>query len=205
MIDTVHYGRLCLRRAEAFAANSWRCPGRKNRSRLMKRLCALAAFWLITGNPSFAAETRAWTDASGEYSIDAKLIAPSETTVVLQRADHELVAIPIEKLSDKDREHLKSNEARAEADKLTAAEQTWKLRDDTKIVGRLVDYSRRDLTIQRRRGRIYVNDRRFENLPEFYQQLVPAIIAELEKLPRPDRRSFDAWVLQQRGQARSFN
>jgi hypothetical protein len=151
-----------------------------------------------------AAESRVWSDTTGEYTLEGKLIALGESTVVLQRADHELVAIPIDKLSQKDRDYLTSKEARAEADKLAEAAQTWTLRDDTKLVGRLVDYARRDLTIQRRRGRIYVNDRRFESLPEFYQQLVPKIVADREMLPRADRRSFENWVLQQRGQPRTF-
>jgi hypothetical protein len=168
--------------------------------------CNLIAvvFWLAAACPLMAAESRVWSDTTGEYTLEGKLIALGESTVVLQRADHELVAIPIDKLSQKDRDYLTSKEARAEADKLAEAAQTWTLRDDTKLVGRLVDYARRDLTIQRRRGRIYVNDRRFESLPEFYQQLVPKIVADREMLPRADRRSFENWVLQQRGQPRTF-
>ena len=82
--------------------------------------------------------------------------------------------------------------------------QTWTLRDGTKIAGRAVDYASRDVTIQRRRGQIFVNDRRLANLPEFYQLLLPQIVDHFERLDRVDRRGLEAWVLRQRGQPRTF-
>jgi hypothetical protein len=67
-----------------------------------------------------------------------------------------------------------------------------------------VDFTHRDMTIQRRRGRIYVNDRVLENLPEFYQLLIPKIVANLENLRSSDRRALESWLIQQRGQPRTF-
>lgn len=151
------------------------------------------------------AQARVWTDASGNYKLEAELIAFNDHKVVLQREDHDLVAFPLDQLSEVDREFLKSKEAGEATDKLAKQEQTWKLQDGTSLVGRLVDYAERDVAVQRRRGRVYVNDRNFENLPEFYRQLVIRIVAHFEKLPTADRAAFDAWVLQQRGQARSFH
>jgi hypothetical protein len=149
-------------------------------------------------------QARVWTDASGHYKLEAELIAFNDHKVVVQRADHDLVAFPLEQLSDADREYLKSKEAGEAADKLGKATQTWSLRDGAKLEGRLVDYAEREVTIQRRRGRVYVNDRNFENLPEFYRPLVVQIVAHFEKLPSADRAAFDAWVLAQRGQPRTF-
>jgi hypothetical protein len=151
-----------------------------------------------------AVQARVWTDATGNFTMDAELVAFNERSVVLQRADHELVAIPIAQLSEEDRKYLASDEASKVANGWTDAQQTWTLRDGTKIVGRLVDYISRDLTIQRRRRRIYVNDRAFDNLPEFYQRLVPAIVAHFEKLPRADRRGLQTWLTQQGGEPRTF-
>jgi hypothetical protein len=68
----------------------------------------------------------------------------------------------------------------------------------------VVAYGRKDLTVQRRRGRIYVNDRVYDNLPELYQQLVPRIVGHFEMLPLQDKASFEQWVLQQRGQAKTY-
>ena len=146
-----------------------------------------------------------WSDVTGSYTLDADLVLFNERTVVLQRADHELVAIPIEQLSENDREYLKSTEAGDALRKSTDGLQTWKLRDGTQIIGRVVDYAAVDMTIQRRRGRIYVNERVLDNLPEFYQQLIPKIVAHLENLQTADRRALESWLVRQRGQARSFH
>jgi hypothetical protein len=61
------------------------------------------------------------------------------------------------------------------------------------------------MTLQRRRSNIYVNDRRLENLPEFYQQLVPQIVAHFEGLQRADRASLESWLVRQRGGPRTFH
>jgi hypothetical protein len=150
------------------------------------------------------AQARVWTDATGHFTLEAELIAVGNKTVVLKRADHELVAIPLEQLSAKDREHLKSPEAGEIAKRASVGRQSWTLRDGTMIAGRVVDYTSRELTIQRRRGTVFVNDRRLENLPEFYQQLLPQIVGHFENLDSADRRGFEAWVLRQRGQPRTF-
>jgi hypothetical protein len=171
----------------------------------MKSWRVAIALWFIIIGPPIAVHARVWTDATGSYTLDAELVLFNDRTVVLQRADHELVAIPIEQLAEKDREYLKSTEAGDVARKSTDELQTWKLRDGTELIGRVVDYAAVDMSIQRRRGRIYVNERVLDNLPEFYQQLIPKIVAHFENLQRADRRALESWLVRQRGQARSFH
>jgi hypothetical protein len=171
----------------------------------MMRSFVIATVWLVVMNASGAVLARLWTDSTGHYTLEAELALFDERTIVLQRADHELVAIPIEKLSDADRKYLKSKEAGDVVRKSNEATQTWTLRDGQKITGRIVDYALRDVTLQRRRGRIYVNDRLFDNLPEFYQQLIPKIVAQLENLRRDDRASLEAWLVRQRAQPRTLH
>ncbi len=107
-------------------------------------------------------------------------------------------------LSDADRAYLASPAASDLVRQSIDSPQNWTLRDGTQITGRLVDYMQGDMTIQRRRGRIYVNDRPLANLPEFYQLLIPKIVAHFENLPSVDRQSFEAWLARQRGQRRTF-
>ncbi len=171
----------------------------------MRALQIAAAVSLVVVCPSVVVQARVWTDSTGRYTLDAELVAVSDRTVVLQRADHELVAIPVEKLSDQDREYLKSKEAGELVRTANENLQTWTLRDGTSIVGQIVEYARRDVTIQRRRGRIYVNERLLDNLPEFYRQLIPKIVAHFENLQRADQRSLEAWLVRQRGQPRTFH
>lgn len=161
---------------------------------------------LLFSIASFAphAEARLWTDSSGRYTLEAELVAANHTTVVLKRADHELVAIPLDKLSEADRAYVASPAAADLVRQAIDSVQTWTLRDGTEITGRLVDYMQGDMTIRRRRGRIYVNDRPLANLPEFYQLLIPKIAAHFENLPGGDRPSLEAWLARQPGQRRTF-
>lgn len=172
----------------------WRIP-------LALTLLAVGPVGILAGS---LAEARVWTDASGNYTLDGELVAFNKRYVVLQRADHELVLFPIHELSEEDHKYLAASEARKAEDAWIDGPQTWTLRDGTKVAGRLVDYASRDVTVQRRRRRIYVNDRAFDNLPEFYQQVVPAIVAHFEKLPRGDRRALQAWAGRQGGLAKTF-
>ena len=155
----------------------------------------------VTHAPVIARE---WADSSGHFKLEAELVAASDSLVVLKRADGSLVAVPAEKLSKADREYLASKDAQELKTKSADKVQTWTLQNGTQLVGKVVDYGRKDLTIQRRRGKIYVNDRVFENLPELYQQLVPRIVGHFEKQPITDKAGFEQWVLQQRGQAKTF-
>jgi hypothetical protein len=151
------------------------------------------------------ADARLWRDDSGRYTLEANLLAFNENSVILQRPDHDLVAFPIEQLSRQDREYLQSKEADELSRQSIEGLQTWTLRNRAKVVGRVVDYAQGDMTIQRRRGRIYVSDRPLANLPEFYQRLVPKIVAHFEDLPRGDHESLEAWLSRQRGQRRTFS
>lgn len=170
----------------------------------MKQLLIVILVVLGAAAASPDAEARLWTDSTGRYTLEATLVAFNEQSVVLQRADHELVAFPVEKLSQADRDFLNSKEARDGMATTHGGLQTWTLRDGTKLVGRIVDYTTRDMTLQRRRGRIYVNDRVLDNLPEFYQQLIPKIVATFENLQRADRASLETWLVRQRAQPRTF-
>jgi SLA1 homology domain 1, SHD1 len=151
------------------------------------------------------AQARTWTDATGRYTVEADLIAFNDHTVVIERADHELGAVPIDKLSAADHEYLKSKEAADVVGRAANEMQTWTLRSGLKVIGRVVDYGRRQLTLQRRGGKIYVNDRLFDELPAVYQAMLPKIVGHFEKLPIDDKRGLESWLVRQKGQPRTFN
>ncbi|HEX2474937.1 MAG TPA: SHD1 domain-containing protein [Lacipirellulaceae bacterium] len=159
---------------------------------------------LLVLNVATATFARTWTDSTGKYKLDADLIGFNDKTVILQREDHQLGAIPIDKLSQVDQEYLKSKEAEDRANEVAGKKQIWTLRDGTKVPARVVDYARRDITVQRRRGKIYANDRQFENLPEIYQRMLPKVVAHFEKINRPDKQGLEAWLVRQKGQPRTF-
>lgn len=165
----------------------------------------LSALACVLASLPYFAQARQWTDATGHYTLDADLVSFNDNLVILQRADHELVSMPIEKLSSEDQEFLKSPEALEVNRKLAEGTQTWTLQDGTELEGRIVDFAHREITLQRRRGRIYVNDRNLDNLPEFYQTLIPQMVAKAEGLRHSDRRALESWLVRQRGEPRTFS
>jgi hypothetical protein len=150
------------------------------------------------------ARARQWADSTGKYTVEADLVAFNDQTVVLKRQDHSLVAVPQEKLSAKDRSYVRSEEAAEIGNRAASQMQTWTMRGGMKVIGRVVDYGRRELSVQRRRGKIYVNDHLFTNLPDVYRKMLPKIVANFENTSIDDEAAFEAWVLKQRGQARTF-
>ncbi|MHB8902586.1 MAG: outer membrane protein assembly factor BamB family protein [Thermoguttaceae bacterium] len=51
-------------------------------------------------------KVRTWTDASGQFTIEAAMVAYAEGQVQLRRADGSLVAVPVNRLSKSDRSYI---------------------------------------------------------------------------------------------------
>ncbi len=154
----------------------------------------------LLGTP---AHSREWNDISGKYTLTAELLARNETSVVLQRKDKSLVIVGIDQLSKADREFLASADTSTLTD-ITAERQIWTLRNGIRIRGSVVEYGRRTMDIQRRRGQIYVNDRLFVNLPELYRTIVPLIVAHFEEERVDGEEGLKEWVIKQKGVLRHF-
>jgi hypothetical protein len=150
------------------------------------------------------ADARTWKDQTGSYTIEGELFAFNDEHVVIERADGDLGMFKIDFLSEEDREYLRSAECAERSKSHLDEEQAWELVDGTKLVGTVVDYTRTKVTIQRRRGRIYVNDRRFDALPPIHQSVVIKMVGHFEQIADVDRDKFTQWVMQQRGQPRVF-
>jgi hypothetical protein len=150
------------------------------------------------------AETRVWKDVTGLYTIEADLIGFDENTVILQRANKELGACPIDKLSEEDREYLNSKAAVEAHNSNLGTLQTWTLVNGVKVIGRIVDYTQRDVTVQRRRGKLYVNDTVYENLPPVYQRMLLAIVQYQEQFAVSNKADLDRWVYTLKGQPKTY-
>lgn len=173
---------------------------------MVRHMFVLAAMvlttFLATGRDC---QGRTWSDSSGTYTLEAELVLFNDQSVVLKRADHQLVVIPLADLSDADRDYLKTQEALDLRKRAEERPATLKLKDGTEIAGRIVDFAQRDLTLRRWRGNFYANDRKLENLPAFYQQLLPHIVANFESLRTVDLSGLQDWMVRQRGRPRTFH
>jgi hypothetical protein len=158
---------------------------------------AVTIFLLAAAAP--VAQGRQWSDTSGAYTVEADLIAFDDQKVILQRADKQLASFEIAQLSQGDRDYLATKEARLAAEALANKRQTWTTRGGLQVVGNVVDYVTKQVTLQRRRGHVYVNDRRFDNLPGVYQSIVPQLVAHFEGNRVSDKRTLEAWLTRRRG------
>ena len=151
------------------------------------------------------AQDREWTYADSGYVFEAELVGFDDENVVLRRADNQLGMMKIEELSQADREFLKSKQAVENSNRNINKTQTWVTNSGLKLVGRVVDYVRGDMVVQRRRRRFYVNDRQFSNLPELYQKLLPKIVEHFDGIEIPDDRALQNWLRSQGGKPRTFH
>lgn len=145
-----------------------------------------------------SAVARQWKTADGKYKINGDLIAFSADHVVIKKSNKDLVSIKVEELSKEDQEFLKSKET--EELKKTEAERvhTWTFKRGLKVTARVVDYVKKDVTIGKRRGKLYVNDRTYKSLPEVYQVIVQRVIEHYEKITLENEKDIDKW-LEKRG------
>ncbi|MCE3017089.1 MAG: hypothetical protein ACK56W_23405 [Pirellula sp.] len=154
-----------------------------------------------------SATAKEWTDKSGFLKIQGTILAADDKEVVIKldkkTKDHELLAVEIEQLSDADQAYLRSKEM-AESMKSEGDKHAWELKNGMKVFGKVVRFVRKDVSLQRRRGKLYVNDRPIDNLPEVYQRMIPHIVEHFEKTKFADSRAFDAWVEKQRANVRTF-
>lgn len=159
---------------------------------------------LVGGILAGQADARTWKDTTGLYTIEADLVGFDGENVILQRENKELGQMPIAKLCEEDREYLKSKEALSVHNKNLGALQTWTTAKGLQIVGRIVDYAQREITLQRRRGKLYVNNTTYDNLPQVYQEMLLPIVAHFEGFQVNNKADLDRWILGLRGEAKTY-
>jgi hypothetical protein len=167
----------------------------------MRSICSIYPLLLgLLG--AWQLQAREWKDATGRYAVEADLLAYTDAHVVLKRQDGKLVEVEIAQLSDADRQFLNSKEATQQSS--GGGLQTWTLKNGLKFVGRIVGFGRKDVVIQRKRGKVYVNDRTFTNLPEVYQRMIPPIVSHFENTEINGLEGLTQWALKLKGQPHQF-
>ena len=153
----------------------------------------------------FRGEAREWTAASGKYTLEAELMAFDDADVVLQKEDKSLVGVDLDQLSAEDQEYVRSEEAAAAVKKRSENQQTWEMRNGLKVLGRVVDFMQRDVTFRMFRGKIYVNDHEFKNLPPVYQKIAPLVAAYFTERDITDEAGLRDWLKRRKGAPETFN
>ncbi len=152
--------------------------------------------WLLAliHSPAAPVEQREWSDASGNYRFTAELIAWSDTRVVLQKENDDLISLEISDLSDADQAYIQTKKSQESPNAPGGELKTWVMRDGLRLNGRILDFAQRNIAIQRTLGKIYVNDRHFENLPPVYREMIPRIVSHFAKTEIEGRDGLDDWL-----------
>ena len=99
------------------------------------------------------------------------MVAYNEDTVVLKKKYNDLVSVKIVQPSTGDREYLKSKEGAQQSDDDAEKPHTWTLRNGLKVNARVVGYGRRDIVVQRKRGKVYAGQPRKSTCEEVLVEL----------------------------------
>ena len=88
------------------------------------------------------AHARIWTDSTGEHTLEAELVDSDNETAVLKTPEGKLVSVPTSWLSSEDRRYIQEDKAgdRSDLAPSTSAGLVWRLRDGSRIRGKIVDY-----------------------------------------------------------------
>lgn len=179
--------------------------------------CALRAMSVLRASVGLAvvftvaenADARIWKDVTGLYTINADLVGFDDDMVILQRENKELGSCPIDKLCKEDREYLKSKEALEIHNSHIDQTQTWAMTNGLKVVGKIVDYERDEVVIKQQDGKVVVNDKPFDGLPEIYQDILLRVVETSESKPMPNKKAFEDWVRTspnfQNGKSENYN
>jgi hypothetical protein len=141
----------------------------------------------------FSFADRTWRDRTGGYEVQADLIGFNNELVILKKGDGELIAFPIKDLSEDDRKYLESQEAKSIHQ--VEGTQKWTMRNGLQVVGNVVSHIDKEITLQMKRGRLYVNDRPYENLSPVYQAMMPAVAGHFENKQFADADEFKSWMV----------
>lgn len=151
---------------------------------------------IVSAGPVAARE---WQDVSGKISQEAELVDFDDQLVVLKKADGRLVALDRKQLSADDRKYLDSQDAKKEVKDQSSKEHTWTMVDGREITGRVVKYGRRELTIERRGGKLIVQQKPWKDLTEWYQFAVLKLVENAEGKPMKDEKAVESLIARNKG------
>lgn len=147
-------------------------------------------------------EARQWTDQSGKFQIEATVFARDDAVVVLEKDDTQktLISVKIESLSDADKKYLLETEEEFHRDRRKSLLKPWHLSNGLIIHGAVIDFVHRDLAVERRRGRAYVNDRPFQALPAAYRDIVKLLAGNKAGHKIASEAEFRLWIREAKGE-----
>lgn len=139
---------------------------------------------------------RIWTDVTGQFKVEADLVAADDSLVVLRTEKGNLLAIQIAQLSERDRQYLTSSETRELVKKLDVEKKYpgFKLIEGTEVVGPVTGYDITPLVVYRKSGDVMVGETVYKKLVPIYKEIVPEIVGHFESAKLKSERDLEEWL-----------
>jgi hypothetical protein len=151
--------------------------------------------FLTTSPLSAKTPVRIWSDPSGQYEVEAELVAADSSKAVLRNQQGELIVMQLDQLSKADRgfvdDFLSDQQTSNVGDDASGADSKWNLKDGQKVRGRLLGFGRETLILARRDGHVLVNGTRFDELSPAYQKIVPDVVSRIDEVDVDDLESLE--------------
>ncbi|MGI9516478.1 MAG: SHD1 domain-containing protein, partial [Pirellulaceae bacterium] len=90
-------------------------------------------------------EQREWTGAHGHYTFNGRMLASSDSQVVVEQDDGQLVKVALSDLSEDDQAYVKSKEAQDAMNASDDGMRPWNMKSGLKVNARVVDFAQREV------------------------------------------------------------
>lgn len=174
------------------------------------RVCLIVGWLLCQGGVgSVSAESRDWSDREGRFLIRGELIATSEDAIVIRKGNRDLIAVPLDAISDEDRDAVSDYRQAQRSDPATSDTigqfHSWTTRGGFEFKARIKAFAERTVEFGVRSGIVTVNGISLANLDGFRRQLAVKIVAEFADPSVTTEAELRQWVRGHQGNAPSFS
>lgn len=154
------------------------------------------------------AEVRNWTDREGRFLIRGELIAASDDAVIVRKPNRDLIAVPLEAISDEDRgvvaDHRRADRSDPATPDTIGQFHSWTTRGGFEFQARVKAFAERNVEFGVRAGVITVNGTSLANLDGFRRQVAVRVVAEFDDPSVTSEADLRRWVQRYQGDPPSF-
>lgn len=138
---------------------------------------------------------REWSCPAGKFKLEGDVVAFDNKLVVVKKTDGSLAALEIDALCKADQEFVKKKEVIAAHKKSAEEMQTWTGKDGLKFRGQVIAYGQKEIVVQRRAGKMFIDNEDFAKLSPLQQKVALKVFSTIEKTEIKDEKAFEQWAI----------
>lgn len=150
------------------------------------------------------AQVRTWSCKDRSFQIKGELIAFNDSTVVIKKEDSSLVAVEMNELCEEDVKFFQTEAAKKQRAEADEAIHTWTGIDGLKFRGTILKYGNKVVQVKRQRGRVYVDNKLFEEMDELHQKVILKVLSKLENQKIENGKQLIEWSKKLGGKGKDY-